>query len=438
MSVVIGGSSSYVNNGLVLYLDAGRTASYPGTGTTWYDLSSSGNNATLYNMTYSNGKMVFNGSNSYGSVGSTNLSTFTSGITVSVMANMNPTSGAYTRFIDFGVGQGNYNIGFCRNTTNNHLQAFYYNSSNAQIDYVPANTLFTDQNTFYTFTLDGTNAKLYVNSTLVNTTPQTALPGVANRTSSYIGRSNWSGDAYYKGTISAVQVYNRALSLAEIQQNYAYVTQGVQFSDGTVLGTASAADNGGLINIKTYSAAGAFTWYKPVGCSTVLVKVVGGGGGATGYCESGGGGGYSEKVVDVTGVNSVAVTVGGGGTTVGYYNAAGDGGTSSFGGYCSASGGYGANRNASHSGGHGGVGSGGGINLYGSTGTGHANSSNHYPGGQGGSSYFGGSGTVNRDTTSTKLYSGSPGAGGPGARTNDGSGGASTGEAGVVVVYAYR
>lgn len=36
-----------VNDGLVLYLDAGDTASYPGTGTTWTDLSSTGQNYTL-------------------------------------------------------------------------------------------------------------------------------------------------------------------------------------------------------------------------------------------------------------------------------------------------------------------------------------------------------------------------------------------------------
>jgi hypothetical protein len=40
-----------VTNGLVLNLDAADKNSYPGTGTTWYDLSGNGNNATLYNGT---------------------------------------------------------------------------------------------------------------------------------------------------------------------------------------------------------------------------------------------------------------------------------------------------------------------------------------------------------------------------------------------------
>ena len=56
---------SFVTDGLVLNLDAGNAASYPGTGTTWTDLSSKGNNGTLVNsVTYSSsnqGTLVFNG-----------------------------------------------------------------------------------------------------------------------------------------------------------------------------------------------------------------------------------------------------------------------------------------------------------------------------------------------------------------------------------------
>ena len=120
-------------------------------------------------------------------------------------------------------------------------------------------------------------------------------------------------------------------------------------------------DTGGTIiagsprNIVVFSSSG--TWTKPSWCKKVLVKVVGGGGGSAGYSESGGAGGYAEEIIDVTGVSSVSVTVGGGGGGVAYYNSAGDGGTSSFGSYCSASGGYGANRNLSHTDGHGGAGS---------------------------------------------------------------------------------
>jgi len=39
---------SIVTDGLVLHLDAGDSASYPGSGTTWTDLSGNGNNGTLF------------------------------------------------------------------------------------------------------------------------------------------------------------------------------------------------------------------------------------------------------------------------------------------------------------------------------------------------------------------------------------------------------
>jgi len=54
--------------GMVLYLDAGVSDSYPGTGTTWYDLSGLDNNGTLSGATFSSdsgGTMVFNGTNNY-------------------------------------------------------------------------------------------------------------------------------------------------------------------------------------------------------------------------------------------------------------------------------------------------------------------------------------------------------------------------------------
>lgn len=56
---------SLITQGLVLNLDAGNSSSYIGSGTTWTDLSLSGNNGTLVNnVTYSSsnqGALVFNG-----------------------------------------------------------------------------------------------------------------------------------------------------------------------------------------------------------------------------------------------------------------------------------------------------------------------------------------------------------------------------------------
>jgi hypothetical protein len=58
-----------VESGLVLALDAANRKSYPGSGTTWTDLSGNGNNGTLVNGVGYNsgngGSLVFDGSNDY-------------------------------------------------------------------------------------------------------------------------------------------------------------------------------------------------------------------------------------------------------------------------------------------------------------------------------------------------------------------------------------
>ena len=71
-------SPRIVRDGLVLALDAADKNSYPGSGTTWYDLSGNGNHATLYNgptfSTSNIGCFTFDGSNDYADV-SLNLRT---------------------------------------------------------------------------------------------------------------------------------------------------------------------------------------------------------------------------------------------------------------------------------------------------------------------------------------------------------------------------
>lgn len=63
------GYSNVVTDGLVLYLDAGNRASYPGSGTTWGDLSAYKNNGILTNgpsySTNVGGSIIFDGTDDY-------------------------------------------------------------------------------------------------------------------------------------------------------------------------------------------------------------------------------------------------------------------------------------------------------------------------------------------------------------------------------------
>ena len=71
---MIFGTPNIVTNGLILYLDAANRISYPGSGTTWADLSANVSSLTLTGTpTYSvdnQGILVFNGSTQYASIAS--------------------------------------------------------------------------------------------------------------------------------------------------------------------------------------------------------------------------------------------------------------------------------------------------------------------------------------------------------------------------------
>nr|WP_085590887.1 phage tail protein [Pseudomonas sp. B14(2017)] len=160
-----------------------------------------------------------------------------------------------------------------------------------------------------------------------------------------------------------------------------------------------------------YKAAGAFTFSVPPvlrsGRRVAKFTVVGGGGG--GAYGAGGGAGTAIKRQSLAGVPSVSVTVGAGG--VGSMSAPGSGGASSFGAYCSATGGSSGSITGSASIGRAaaGDGVGGDINVLG--GLGDAPSAGVASGG-GSSSGVGGAGST---TTTAPPYAGQYGSGGGGS-----------------------
>jgi hypothetical protein len=167
----------------------------------------------------------------------------------------------------------------------------------------------------------------------------------------------------------------------------------------------------------------------------------GAGGGGTAYSIGGGAGGYAERIIDATSISTVAVTVGIGTNGASYYSNIGQGGTSSFGGYVSASGGYGADQNYGHSGGHGGYGYGGTVNSTGGGSGSHNNmdqwSHSNSPDVTGGTSYFGGP-MAGAHTSRFGSNHGAPGAGGTCVANNHNGQGGFAGQNGIVIVYEYK
>ena len=190
----------------------------------------------------------------------------------------------------------------------------------------------------------------------------------------------------------------------------------------------------GIRSMQVWTSNG--TWSRPSGVKTIMVTVTGAGGGGSGFCESGGAGGTAQRQVDVTNVSSVSVSVGNPGGCTNYSGCGGNGNTSSFGSYCSASGGYGANCRQGRAGGIGGNGSGGNLNVYGGGGNGHG-SFHSYGSHSSGVGYFGGGQPAShnqRNYAHRHQSHAAWGAGGNGTRQNNRG---ARGREGVVVVHEF-
>jgi len=250
------------------------------------------------------------------------------------------------------------------------------------------------------------------------------------------------------GASTPASISTTNLQLNSGQTINAVSTDAALGTSNTTLATRSAvqgyvdAGRGSLKNIFTYTSNNTYT-KSGTDVRQLRVICVGGGGGGRGYGESGGAGGFSELWLDATSITTVTVTIGGGGGGGVYYGYSPGGNTTSFGGFCSASGGSGANNNQDHTGGQGGIGSGGNLNFHGGGGRGHINchSSSHHNPGHGGNSFFGGS-TPGVHYTSRSQDNSAFGAGGTGS--NFYNNGANfydrgfDGQGGVCVVYEYK
>jgi prepilin-type N-terminal cleavage/methylation domain-containing protein len=210
---------SIVTNGLVLNLDAGNIASYPGTGNIWYDLSGKNNNGTLVNGTGYNsangGSLVFDGVNDHI-------------LTSNILHNIGSSDFTYSLWV-YPVSlkvPGATIVGFIGNGEYSPVFGFDLNGFPSQLGYYWGGwrgfgtTLQLNQWHYVVMTRQGTEIKGFVNAVLCPTTWTGQNQNMAN-SSNVIGRSGvvYTPDIF-KGNISNVKIYNRALTTSEIQQNF--------------------------------------------------------------------------------------------------------------------------------------------------------------------------------------------------------------------------
>ena len=213
-----------VQAGLTLYLDGRQTSSYPGTGSTWYDLSGLNNNATLYNSpTYDGTSLVFSGAGTApnpGTVGSVQYGQVPNGVYFNGDFAINTwiKISAYNnwqRIIDFGNGPGNNSVLLASTYGTTGYPGFYVSGSQFQ------STVQLAYNTWYNVgaTMSGTTGTIYVNGSAAGSQTMSVAANVS-RQYCYIGRSEWAGDGMYQGSIGSILIYNRALSAGEMAANF--------------------------------------------------------------------------------------------------------------------------------------------------------------------------------------------------------------------------
>lgn len=214
-----------ITEGLILNLDAADRNSYPGSGTTWYDLSGNGYNGTLTNgPTYSTaggGSIEFDYTDDYVPVtGMANYS-YTNGITVAVWNYNGGGVGPYRGVVTNGTVAdrvGGFDLRYGREDSGRNLYWSVRNASSTAASVTLTGDL--SQWGYYVGTYDNSSVYGYKNGAFVSSA---ALSGGGQlKTMSNSTTIAWSpGTAeYLDGKLAVVQIYNRALSATEISQNY--------------------------------------------------------------------------------------------------------------------------------------------------------------------------------------------------------------------------
>ena len=213
-----------VSSGLTLCLDAGNPKSYPGSGTTWTDLSGGGNTGTLTNgPTYSSanfGSIVFDGTNDYVTIPRNSNLIPTGNWSYECWFNLTTTTDPNYGQSFFGNLAGSSStVDFDIRKGGNTMIFYCWNSGNGLITTINASYVFTAQKwEHFILTRETNTYNFYFNNQLVGsvTNANPVFDGSANMT---IGVESGSF-SNFNGKMSAVRVYNRALSAAEISQNF--------------------------------------------------------------------------------------------------------------------------------------------------------------------------------------------------------------------------
>lgn len=214
-TVDIGAFESPFSSDLIVFLDAANSTSYSGSGTTWTDLSTEGNDGTLINSPTFNStapeSFTFNGTNQYVSVtGGAALST--AAYTKIAWIKVNNLSST-NNIISGSPTIGNHAFWLGGGTT---LKAGH-NGSWAQVD--GSTNLAVGEWYFVAVTFNSTDGwKLYVNGVEEDSDPSTITFNVTTPGTMFL--ASYDANNFFNGEIALAKVYNDALPASAILNEY--------------------------------------------------------------------------------------------------------------------------------------------------------------------------------------------------------------------------
>lgn len=215
-----------VTAGLLMHLDAGNAASYPGSGTTWSDLTGNGNNATLYNTpTYSadNGGIISFDKNSFEYAATTGTFASITNWTVEAWVKFNAAPVAGTNAIVTNqydlISNLNFSLG-TNDPANNVIRAGFFNGQWRNT--TTGQSVVVGSWYHMVGTYNGSTVLMYSNNSQVGTLTYSGTPatGGAIRIARRWDDSATVANNFISAAIPIVRIYNRALTADEIAINY--------------------------------------------------------------------------------------------------------------------------------------------------------------------------------------------------------------------------
>lgn len=205
-----------VKNGLKVWLDANYNTktSHSNTTTTWKDLSGNGIDGVINGAVWGSNYLKFDGSNDWVKLTQMNYSNYT--IEIVTMPQALPFSE-----VDLVANweSGGYGIAFLNGYASNQA---YVSSAYKKAKVPTISTI----NTKYSIagSYDGKTLKVYMNGNLASSLSLTGSIGTTGSSTVMAIGANPTGSSangnYYNGRVYSVRIYNRALTDAEIRENY--------------------------------------------------------------------------------------------------------------------------------------------------------------------------------------------------------------------------